>query len=1114
MRRFARPACAAGLLAAAVLLSPNTPAPAQPVAPVDGPKPVHLERHAVTGAAVITAPGTRLENATILIEGDTILAVGDDVAVPEGFRTWDAAGHVIHAGLIEPWLEVSVPAPDPAAAGTHWNPMVKAQVSALETTGFDAALRGRMRSMGVTVAQLVPDDGILRGTAAVVTMAEDRPGDPAARVVVPASGHVASLQTARGRSGYPGSKMGAIALLRQSLADADWRRAASVAHAIDPAASPRPAADDAIDALARDLPLMMAVGDELDLLRATRTAAEFGRPVIVRGSGDEWRRLAAIAADAPPLIVPAAVADAPAVDTVSDQRRATLRDLIAWEQSPANLRRLLDAGLEVSLTTGSLPRGQQFAGNLRTIMRHGVSADEVLAAMSTTPARRLGIDDRYGAIRAGMSASFVVLDGEPFARGSEVRDVWVDGRRHEVSARPAASLAGRWTVTAGGEGVPLGGTIEIGDGPSLAWTPAAAEDAEDAVAEADGDDAEDAETARETDDADPTPVAGTRVRRLENRVHAMLAGSLFGTAQPVPVTAVIEDGRLHGDALLPGGRLVRWSADPVAEDDSDTTEEPNGDRDASPITVPDLPGLPIGAYGLTEIPRQETVAFIGATVWTSGPAGIIENGAVLLREGRIAFVGPAADLEVPEGARVIDADGMHLTPGLIDCHSHTGISGGVNEGTDAVTCEVRIADVINPDDIDWYRQVAGGITAVNQLHGSANPIGGQNSVVKLRWGSEHPDDMRLADARPGVKWALGENVKQSNWGSRGTGRYPQTRMGVEGIQHAMLLAGREYGRRIDAWNALPEAERARLAPPRRDLELEAMAAIVRGEMLIHCHSYRQDEILMLARLAGEFGFRIGTFQHVLEGYKVADAIREHAIGASAFSDWWAYKFEVIDAIPSNGAIMHDAGVNVSFNSDSDELARRMAAEAAKAVKYGGVPMTEALKFVTLNPAIQLAVDDRIGSIEVGKDADVVLWTGSPLSSLSRVERTFIDGREYFSRDLDARLREQAAAERDRIMTLVIEGRGGEASGGRGEGRGRGGPGRRGRRMVDGPELMLTSGRDHDGGWSNVRDHVHSEEELAAIRAEWTFLMRNGIEPSGARPGDCGCTIHDLLLEDH
>jgi hypothetical protein len=292
-----------------------------------------------------------------------------------------------------------------------------------------------------------------------------------------------------------------------------------------------------------------------------------------------------------------------------------------------------------------------------------------------------------------------------------------------------------------------------------------------------------------------------------------------------------------------------------------------------------------------------------------------------------------------------------------------------------------------------------------------------------------------------------------------------------------------------------------------------MAEMVSGERLVHCHSYRQDEILMLARLAGEFGFRIGTFQHVLEGYKVADAIAEHAIGASCFSDWWAFKFEVFDAIPSNGAIMHDAGVNVSFNSDSDELARRMAAEAAKAVKYGGVPMDEALKFVTLNPAIQLAVDDRIGSLEVGKDADLVIWTGHPLSSLSRPDATFVDGREYFSRARDAALRMQASAERDRIIARVIEGRDADVGGGSGGGNGRG-PGGPGREMIDGPPMIAMADRDHDGGAANARDHSHSDEELARLRDEWTFLMRNGIEPSGARPGDCGCTIHDLLLEDH
>ncbi|MHC4492542.1 MAG: amidohydrolase [Planctomycetota bacterium] len=348
-------------------------------------------------------------------------------------------------------------------------------------------------------------------------------------------------------------------------------------------------------------------------------------------------------------------------------------------------------------------------------------------------------------------------------------------------------------------------------------------------------------------------------------------------------------------------------------------------------------------------------------------------------------------------------DGPHLTPGIVDCHSHTGISKGINDSGQAVTAEVRIGDVTDPDHISWYRQLAGGVTTVHTLHGSANPIGGQNQINKIRWGALHPDDMHLKGAMPGIKFALGENVKQSNWGDEFTVRYPQTRMGVETLIRDRFLAAREYLEGHD----------------RVDLELEALAEILQGKRLVHCHSYRQDEILMLCRIAQEFGFRIGTFQHVLEGYKVAEAIKAHAIGASAFSDWWAYKVEVQDAIPFNGTLMHEVGVSVSFNSDSNDLARRLNVEAAKAVKYGGVKPEEALRFVTLNAARQLAIDDRVGSLEVGKDADLVLWSGSPLSTYARCVATWIDGREYFSLEQDRKHRERIAAERRRLIAKLL-----------------------------------------------------------------------------------------------
>jgi len=339
---------------------------------------------------------------------------------------------------------------------------------------------------------------------------------------------------------------------------------------------------------------------------------------------------------------------------------------------------------------------------------------------------------------------------------------------------------------------------------------------------------------------------------------------------------------------------------------------------------------------------------------------------------------------------VIDGRGLHVTPGVIDCHSHTAILGSVNESSLPSTAMVRIHDVVNSETDTLYEQLAGGVTCVNLLHGSANPIGGQNCVIKLRDG-ESPEGLVFADAPPGIKFALGENVKQSYLTERLATRFPQTRMGVRTLMANRFTAAREYLREIE------KARTTGVLPPRRDLELETIGEIIEGKRWIHCHSYRQDEILMLLRLMESFGVQVGTLQHVLEGYKVADEIARHGAGASTFSDWWAYKFEVYDAIPYNGSLMRDRGVLVSFNSDSSELARHLYTEAAKAVKYGGTPETEALKFVTFNPAKQLRIDSRVGSLEPGKDADFVIWSRSPIDSGTVCLQTWIEGKKYFDR---------------------------------------------------------------------------------------------------------------------
>ena len=355
-----------------------------------------------------------------------------------------------------------------------------------------------------------------------------------------------------------------------------------------------------------------------------------------------------------------------------------------------------------------------------------------------------------------------------------------------------------------------------------------------------------------------------------------------------------------------------------------------------------------------------------------------------------------------------------MTPGIIDCHSHIATDSGLNESTQAVTAEVRISDFIDPNDISIYRQLAGGTTCANVLHGSANPIGGQNQVIKLRWGA-NAEDLKFKDAPPGIKFALGENVKQSNWGDNHRSRYPQTRMGVDEIITDAFERARAYQSQRVAWTANPMG-----LPPRRDLELDALVEVLDGKRWIHCHSYRQSEILALMKTCDRFGVTIGTFQHILEGYKLADEMARRGIMASAFADWWAYKFEVYDAIPYAAAIMHQAGVVVSLNSDDAELGRHLNIDAAKAVKYGNVPETEALKFVTLNPARQLRIDKHVGSLEVGKDADLVIWSTSPLSIYAVCEQTWIDGRQYFSLEVEQRLRQRDLQRHAALVQRILE----------------------------------------------------------------------------------------------
>ena len=631
------------------------------------------------------------------------------------------------------------------------------------------------------------------------------------------------------------------------------------------------------------------------------------------------------------------------------------------------------------------------------------SRDAALRAMTVAPAELFGVSERLGTLEPGKAANFVVADGDLFENKSKIVETWVDGRRYEADESPSEDVRGEWEVRLA---KPDGGTetlkIKLRGTPTKLSGKLCRGEKEASLKE--------------------TTLDGWQFSAVVNAKPLGWDGilQLSGTLSPAADGQGEEDGPTWLGVLVwadgqrsscSARRTAEWK-EPAAkseekdEDAKDAEEkQPGGDEQVESKQADDKSeepqralypvNYPLGAMGVAEAPEQpRVVAFEHATVWTCGPAGVLEDASVLIQQGTIVGVG--RDLAVPNDAVVIDARGKHISPGIVDCHTHIATDGGINEQTQTITAEVRVGDYIDCNDVQIYRQLAGGVTCANVLHGSANTIGGQNQVIKFRWGLL-PEELKFAAAPPGIKFALGENVKQSNWGDGS--RYPQTRMGVEQVVRDAFNAAIDYRRRWREWREKPAG-----LPPRTDLELEALVEVLEGKRLIHCHSYRQDEILAFLRTCEAFGVRVQTLQHVLEGYKVADEIARHGAGGSSFSDWWAYKFEVYDAIPYNGALMHKAGVLTSFNSDDAELARRLNLEAAKAVKYGGVPPEEALKFVTFNAAKQLGIEKHVGSLEPGKDADLAVWSRSPLSSYAVCEQTWIDGRKYFDRqaDLDRR----------------------------------------------------------------------------------------------------------------
>ena len=992
--------------------------------PVNGTPDTKVELHAYEGACIHTEAGHVIEEGHLVVRRGRIEAIGTGrYSTSEPVVRHDVSGHDVYPAFVDlysgwglkrgersRWDGKPHYEREDSQAALGWNSALHPEFDAAQVFVPSEKTAKQYLSAGFGAVLAHRQDGIVRGSAALVALSADVHD----AVLEPRAAAWHSFSKGTSAQSYPSSLMGSIALLRQTYCDAEW-------YGQFEAPEERNLSLESFNE-ARDLPHFFEAEDWRDILRADRIGDEFGVQYVFLGGGDAYRRMDEVAEAGGALIVPL---DFPSAIDVSDPylaRLVSLEELKHWEWAPYNAGKVSEAGIPMALTMHGVAKGKDFLANLKKAVEYGLSEDAALAALTSVPADLIGAGDRVGRLAPGLEANFIVSEGPLFQAGSVLRTTVVQGVRHDIDAEPEADVDGRYSLNLDGRDLVL--ELKTGKkGTQGKWWPVG------------------------TAEEDVDSLAGTAKVSLDGRDLVLrvlddVAGSYRLVGNVYEGSRIIE-----GRGERPDGTWIEWAAlrqgdggtkrpkSGPSEDEEDARaaaeEEGETEEKKEALAVPSPITYPFTAYGRMQIPVQGSWHFVGATVWTCGLQGKIAGGEVIVHDGLIKAVG--RDLvpeEVfgknpPELIRV-DVKGKHITPGILDEHTHIAASRGINEGTQASSAEVSIGTVINSEDVNIYRHLAGGVTAGQILHGSANPIGGQSGIIKFRWGMS-PEEMQIEDADPFIKFALGENVKQSNWGDYQTVRFPQTRMGVEQVYYDHFHRAREYGQEWDTYRAAVKATPRRLLrqgkgpkAPRRDLELETLLQILDSKRFVTCHSYRQDEINMLMHVADSMGFTLNTFTHILEGYKVADKMAQHGAGGSSFSDWWAYKFEVKDAIPYNGALLWENGVVTAFNSDDREMARRLNQEAAKAVKYGGVPEEEALKFVTLNPAILLHLDDRIGSLEAGKDADFVVWSDHPLSIYAKCEQTYVDGRRLFDCEEDLVMREAMRMERARIIQRMLD----------------------------------------------------------------------------------------------
>ena len=932
---------------------------------------------ALTHATIAIDHETIIENATLLVRSGKVEQVGKNLKTPPGYAEIDLTGKYIYPSLIDIYSGYGLPLVElPKSSGNPFagaeqiesktkgaynsSEAIRSHYNASEHFNINSTAAEALRDNGLGAVLTFSPDGLARGSSAFVTTGDGR--DNVVLIKPRAAAHY-SFNRGTSTQNYPLSLLGYISLLRQTYLDAEWYAAQN----------PKPFSDQSLEAWIRNrtLPQIFDAGHWQNVLRADKVGDEFNVQYIIKGGGDEYKRIEEIKGTKAAMIVPVNFPEGYDVEDPFDAMAVSLSDMKHWEMAPANLAALERNGIIFTITSHGLNKLEDFLPNIRKAVHAGLSENGALQALTSTPAKLLGMDDQIGSLRRGLMANFLVTSGKLFADSVIIYQNWVQGKPYIIKPLHAGDVSARYLLAVNGST----STLEIRGDLSK---PKGSITIDTASVDA---------TISFADELITISYKPQKDKPSKIRLSGWKDGSGW-----------------KGTGQLAEGDWVSWSATRLEE-----TGRPIVVANADALPKPETGKIlyPFVAHGRETLPVAETLLIKNATVWTNEAEGILDNTDVLLKDGKIFKIGK--DLKAP-GARVLDGTGKHLTPGIIDEHSHIAAAAINERATNSAM--VRMEDVIDSEDINIYRALAGGVVAVQILHGSANPIGGQSVMIKLRWG-ESPEKLKIPEAASFIKFALGENVKRSF--NANSIRYPQTRMGVEQVYVDAFTSAREYERKWKAYDNLSDKEKQLAVRPRRDLAHEAILDILNEKTFVTCHSYVQSEINMMMNVAEQFGFRINTFTHILEGYKVADKMKQHGAAASTFSDAWNFKWEVRYAIPYNAAIMHKEGVITAINSDDPNSGRRLNQEAAKSAKYGGMSEADALKMVTLNPARMLHLDDHMGSLKPGKSADVVLWTDHPLSVYAKADKTIIDGRIYFDLETDKLTNAEVENERMRLI---------------------------------------------------------------------------------------------------